>query len=167
MRFGKPPPQPPIGWASDAQPWVSDNGTPNGPASIARGALPQQSTQQLVGSLTGQLPGPGMGGLSGGSPVTDNFRFLAINSISVTVGTTSILFLPQPVSKRNFLGFRNASSTQTLYVDFGQAATTTSWLQLTPGALFIMDNSVSQDDLWVVSDAAAATFIYAYSNYSG
>jgi hypothetical protein len=71
------------------------------------------------------------------------------------------------VGKRNFLGFRNPSTTATIYVDFANQASTNSWLALGPGALVLFDNVVSQDDLYVIASAASTPFAYAYSTYPG
>jgi hypothetical protein len=99
--------------------------------------------------------------------VRDTFKFASITSISTTVGTTSIKFLDAPIGKRNFLGFRNPSTTATLYIDFNSAASSNSWLALTPGTIVLFDNAVPQDDLYVISSAAATPFAYAYSTYPG
>lgn len=99
--------------------------------------------------------------------VRDTFKFANITTVSLTIGTTSYKFLDQPVGKRNFLGFRNPSTTATIYIDFANQATSNSWLALGPGALVLFDNVVSQDDLYVVASAASTPFAYAYSTYPG
>jgi len=99
--------------------------------------------------------------------VRDTFKFANITTVSLTIGTNSFKFLDQPVGKRNFLGFRNPSTTATIYVDFANQASTNSWLALGPGALVLFDNVVSQDDLYVIASAAATPFAYAYSTYPG
>ena len=99
--------------------------------------------------------------------VRDTFKFANITTVSLTIGTTSYKFLDQPVGKRNFLGFRNPSTTATIYIDFANQATPNSWLALGPGALVLFDNVVSQDDLYVVASAASTPFAYAYSTYPG
>jgi len=99
--------------------------------------------------------------------VRDTFKFANITTVSLTIGTTSYKFLDQPVGKRNFLGFRNPSTTATIYIDFANQATANSWLALGPGALVLFDNVVSQDDLYVVASAASTPFAYIYSTYPG
>jgi len=99
--------------------------------------------------------------------VRDTFKFANITTVSLTIGTTSFKFLDQPVGKRNFLGFRNPSTTATIYIDFANQATANSWLALGPGGLVLFDNVVSQDDLYVVASAASTPFAYAYSTYPG
>jgi hypothetical protein len=88
-------------------------------------------------------------------------------TVSITVGTTSVKFLDAPIGKRNMLGFRNASATQVLYIDFNSQATTGSWLAIQPGILVLFDSVVPQDDLYVIADAAGATLAYAYSTFPG
>jgi hypothetical protein len=85
----------------------------------------------------------------------------------LTVGTTSLKFLDAPIGKRNFLGFRNPSTSASLYIDFNSQASTNSWLLLSPGAIVVFDQVVSQDDLYVIASAAATPFAYAYSTYPG
>jgi calcineurin-like phosphoesterase len=99
--------------------------------------------------------------------VREAYRFANVVSISATIGTTSIKFLDAPIGRRNFLGFRNASATQTLFIDFNADATTDSWLQLTAGTIILFDTVVPQDDLYCISSASGGTLAYAYSTYPG
>lgn len=95
------------------------------------------------------------------------YRYASVVTVSLNVSTTSIKFLDAPIGKRNFLGFRNASATQTLYIDFNATATTGAWLALTAGTLVLFDTVVPQDDLYVVSSAAGGVLAYAYSTFPG
>ena len=98
----------------------------------------------------------------------ETYRYASLQDVSFTVGTTSIKFLDQPIGKRNMLGFRNASTgAQNLYIGFGAQATTNNWLKITPGQLILFDAVVPQDDLYLISDTAGATFSYAYSTFGG
>jgi len=100
--------------------------------------------------------------------IRENYRYASVVTVSLGVGTTSIKFLDAPIGKRNFLGFRNASSgTQTLYIEFNATATTGAWLALTAGTIVLFDTVVPQDDLYVVASAASATLAYAYSTFPG
>jgi len=99
--------------------------------------------------------------------VRDSFKYASITTVSLTVGTTSFKFLDAPIGKRNFLGFRNPSTTANIYVDFANQASSNSWLALTPGAIVQFDQVVSQDDLYVIASAASTPFAYAYSTYPG
>jgi hypothetical protein len=99
--------------------------------------------------------------------VRDSFKYASLTTVSLTIGTTSTRFLDAPIGKRNFLGFRNPSTTASIYIDFNSQATTNSWLVLTPGAIVLFDTVVSQDDLYVIATAAATPFAYAYSTYPG
>jgi hypothetical protein len=96
------------------------------------------------------------------------YRYASVTSLSQVIGTTSIKFLDQPIGKRNFLGFRNAStSNQIIYIDFSSQATVNSWLQLTPGTTILFDTVVPQDDLYAIADAAGGQLAYAYSTFGG
>lgn len=154
----------PVDWLSNLEAWAQPQYIPPSPHNIAqtpglRGA-PNPTPEQRASTSLFQ---------TGGSvqDVRDTFKFASVNSISTTVGTTSIKFLDAPIGKRNFLGFRNPSTTATLYIDFNSAASTGSWLALAPGTIVLFDNAVPQDDLYVISSAAATPFSYAYSTYPG
>jgi hypothetical protein len=95
------------------------------------------------------------------------YRYASLQDIAFSVGTTSIKFLDAPIGKRNALGFRNASSTQNLYIGFGAQASTSGFLKLVPGQIVFFDAVVPQDDLYVISDAAGGTLCYAYSTFGG
>lgn len=139
----------------DWLPWSNPNFIPGAPHN-----LPSRPDAAVAASTSAGVPGDVFN-------VRENYRYASLITVSLTVGTTSIKFLDQPIGKRNFLGFRNASTTQILYVEFNGQATTGSWLQLQPGAIVVFDSVVPQDDLYVISDTAAATFAYAYSTFPG
>jgi hypothetical protein len=159
----------PVQWISNREGWASPQYIPptphnlsqvpvtrNLPQSIADVPTPEQRASTTQSSAKGLV-----------QDVRDSFKFASILSISLTIGTTSVKFLDAPIGKRNFLGFRNPSTTANIYVDFGSQASTNSWLKLGPGALVLFDNVVSQDDLYVISDTASTPFAYAYSTYPG
>jgi hypothetical protein len=100
--------------------------------------------------------------------IRENYRYASLITVSLTVGTTSIKFLDQPIGKRNMLGFRNASTGgQTIYIEFNGTATTGAWLALTAGTIVLFDTVVPQDDLYVISSGAGGTLAYAYSTFPG
>jgi hypothetical protein len=159
----------PVQWLSNLEPWASPQYIPptphnlsqvpvtrNLPLSIADVPTPQQRASTTPTSAKGLV-----------QDVRDSFKYASILSISLTIGTTSVKFLDAPIGKRNFLGFRNPSTTANIYVDFASQASTSSWLKLGPGALVLFDNVISQDDLYVISDTASTPFAYAYSTYPG
>jgi len=154
----------PVRWMSDREAWANPQYIPPSPHNIAqtpgsRGA-PTPSPEQRSSTALYQT-----GGVV--QDVRDTFKFASITSISTVIGTTSIKFLDAPIGKRNFLGFRNPSTTATLYIDFNSAASSGSWLALAPGTIVLFDNAVPQDDLYVISSAASTPFAYAYSTYPG
>lgn len=140
---------------SDWLPWSNPNFIPGAPHN-----LPSRPDAAVAASTSAGVPGDTFN-------IRENYRYASLITVSLTVGTTSLKFLDQPIGKRNFLGFRNASGTQNLYIEFNGTATTGSWLQLTPGAIVVFDSVVPQDDLYVVADAAGVTFAYAYSTFPG
>jgi hypothetical protein len=76
--------------------------------------------------------------------------------------------LDAPIGRRNFLGFRNASSGgQLLYIEFNAQANAGAWLTLNPGVILLFDTVVPQDDLYVISNGAGALLSYAYSTFPG
>lgn len=139
----------------DWLPWSNPNYLPGAPHN-----LPARPDPAVASSTAQPIAGDTFN-------VRENYRYASLITVSLTVGTTSIKFLDQPIGKRNFLGFRNASSTQNLYIEFNGTATTGSWLALAPGALVVFDTVVPQDDLYVIADGAGTTFAYAYSTFPG
>jgi len=140
---------------SDLLPWSSPTYIPNAPHNLPK--REQQTTSERSGvSFSGESVS-----------VRNNYQYASLVTASITVGTTSIKFLDQPIGKRNLLSFRNASATQTLYIDFNSQATTGSWLALSAGALILFDAVVPQDDLYVISSASGGQLAYAYSTYPG
>jgi hypothetical protein len=119
-------------------------------------ATPEQRASTTPSAATGLV-----------QDVRDSFKYAQITTVSLTIGTTSFKFLDAPIGKRNFLGFRNPSTTANIYIDFANQASSNSWLKLGPGALVLFDNVVSQDDLYVISDTASTPFAYAFSTYPG
>ena len=103
----------------------------------------------------------------GAVDIRENYRYASVVTVSLNVDTASIKFLDAPIGKRNFLGFRNASATQTLYIDFNAQATTGAWLALTAGTIVLFDTVVPQGDLYVISSAAGGVLAYAYSTFPG
>ena len=149
---------PPVGWLNQREAW-------NSPQTI--GPTPHNLPVRHDPAVTGSTV-QNANVFPDTVSVRENYRYASIVDISINVDTTSFKFLDQPIGKRNFLGFRNASSgTQNLYIGFGGPASTNSWLRVTPGTVVLFDTVVPQDDLYVLSDGASATFSYVYSTFPG
>jgi len=146
---------PPVTYLNQRKPWGVPQYVPPSPHNLP--VRPEPG----AGANTTQTLG------QDGVNVREVYRYASVVSISVNVDTTSFKFLDAPIGKRNFLGFRNASATQTLYIDFNSNATTGSWLALTAGTIVLFDVVVPQDDLYVISSAAGGTLAYAYSTFPG
>lgn len=147
---------PPVRYLFDRQPWGVPQFIPPSPHN-----LPVRPEPSAAPNTTQALA-------SGNTVDTrEIYRYASIVTVSLTVGTTSIKFLDAPIGKRNFLGFRNASATQVIYIEFNAVATTSTWLAIQPGVLVLFDTVVPQDDLYVVADAAGGTLAYAYSTFPG
>jgi hypothetical protein len=166
---------PPVRWLSDREAWASPQYIPPTPHNLSQVPLtrnlpkpisdvppqfklatPEQRASTTPSSTVGLV-----------QDVRDSFKYASITTVTLTIGTTSLKFLDAPIGKRNFLGFRNPSTSASLYIDFNSQASTNSWLILTPGAIVLFDQVVSQDDLYVIASAAATPFAYAYSTYPG
>jgi hypothetical protein len=146
----------PVQWLNNREPWDAPQYIPGQPHN-----LPSRPDPAVAASTVQGIPADGLN-------VREPYRYASYNSLSLVVGTTSIKFLDAPIGKRNFLGFRNASTAgQVLYVDFNSNATTGSWLALNPGTLVVFDTVVSQDDLYVISSAAGGVLAYVYSTFPG
>jgi hypothetical protein len=165
----------PVQWNSNLEPWASPQYIPPTPHNLSQVpvtrnlprpisdvppqfklATPEQRASTTPSAATGLV-----------QDVRDSFKYAQITTVSLTIGTSSFKFLDAPIGKRNFLGFRNPSTTANIYIDFANQASSNSWLKLGPGALVLFDNVVSQDDLYVISDTASTPFAYAYSTYPG
>ena len=146
---------PPVEYLNQREPWQWPGYVPPSPHNLPVREVPGQTTTNVD--------------FSGETLNTRNvYAYASVVTVSLTVGTTSIKFLDAPIGKRNFLGFRNASTGgQILYIDFNSQATTSAWLALTPGTLVLFDTVVPQDDLYVISDLAGAVLAYAYSTFPG
>lgn len=147
----------PLNQPSDLEPWSSPSYIPGAPHNLPKRAEPG-STASAAGLL---MPGET-------ANVREQYRYASLITAQLTVGTTSIKFLDQPIGKRNMLGFRNASTGgQVLYVEFNAQATTGTWLAIQPGSIILFDTVVPQDDLYVIADVAGASLAYAYSTFPG
>jgi hypothetical protein len=166
----------PVQWLGDREPWASPQYVPPSPHNLSKVPLSRSLLPAPIADVPPQfkLATPAQRASTTPSAATglvqdvrDSFKYASITTVSLTIGTTSFKFLDAPIGKRNFLGFRNPSTTANIYVDFASQASVNSWLKLGPGALVLFDNVVSQDDLYVISDTASTPFSYAYSTYPG
>lgn len=145
---------PPVQWLSPLEPFSQPQFLPGSPHNLPKRPDP------AVGHSTSQ---PFAGDVVA---TREPYRYASFVSLNVVIGTSNIKFLDQPIGKRNFLGFRNASI-QNIYIDFGAQANQNSWLALVPGQIVIFDTVVPQDDLYCVSDGIGATLSYVYSTFPG
>ncbi len=144
---------------SDFLPWSNPNYLPGAPHNLP--ARPDPAVAGTAGAAGLVVPGDVVN-------IRENYRYASLIGVSLTVGTTSVKFLDQPIGKRNMLGFRNAStSSQDLFIEFNANATTNSWLKLTAGTIVLFDTVVPQDDLYVISSASGGTLAYVFSTFSG
>jgi hypothetical protein len=144
---------------SDWLPWSNPNFIPGAPHNLP--SRPDPAVASSSGAAGLLVPGDTVN-------IRENYRYASLITVSLTVGTTSIKFLDQPIGKRNMLGFRNASTGgQTIYIEFNGTATTGAWLALTAGTIVLFDTVVPQDDLYVISSGAGGTLAYAYSTFPG
>ena len=141
---------------SDLLPWSSPTYIPGAPHNLPK-RTDTTSSERSGSFIAGDV-----------ANIRENYRYASLVTASLTVGTTSVKFLDQPIGKRNLLSFRNASTTsQILYIDFNSQATIGSWLALAAGAIILFDSVVPQDDLYVISSAAGGQLAYAYSTFPG
>ena len=144
--------QPLVTWASAREAWNEPSNIPGSPHNLPSRPDVTNPATPITDALT----------------TRDPYRYASFTDISLTVGTASYKFLDAPIGKRDFLGFRNASTAaQIIYVGFGGAASANSFLALTAGQMIVLDTVVPQDDLWVVSSAAGGILSYVYSTFAG
>jgi hypothetical protein len=148
---------PQVNWLSPLEAWSSPTFISGAPHNLPKEAAIAAAQQTAQFSFDGQTIN-----------ARETYRYASLQDVAITVGTTSIKFLDQPIGKRNMLGFRNASTAaQNIYIGFGAQATTSNWMKITPGQIVLFDTVVPQDDLYVIADAASATFAYVYSTFGG
>ena len=144
-------------WLSPLEAWSSPTFLSGAPHNLPKEANIAAAQQTAQFSFDGQTIN-----------TRETYHYASLQDVALTVGTTSIKFLDQPIGKRNMLGFRNASTgTQNLYIGFGAQATTSNWMKLAPGSIVLFDTVVPQDDLYVISDASGGILTYAYSTFGG
>lgn len=109
-------------------------------------------------------PPPGSPG--GAVEIFDPHHYATCNGdLVLAVGVLNIVALTQPDGRRNLLMIRNSSTgVQNLFVSFGNTASVNSTVRLTPNTMILFDVAVPQDDVNIVSDAAAAQVSISYSN---
>lgn len=100
--------------------------------------------------------------------VFDEHRYATIGgSVEFPVGNASQLVLPQAAgSLRNFLGFRNNSAND-IFVEFGNNASTASWLRIVQNQIVLFDTVVQQDDVYAVCPSGNGLLVIAFSTYPG
>lgn len=69
-------------------------------------------------------------------------------------------------NRRNILGFRNLSTTETVYIGFGRLSSSSSWLAIPAGEAVLFDTVVPQDDIYASASAGGVTLAYAYSTFA-
>lgn len=147
---------PPIQYLNDREPWGVPQYIPPSPHNLPTrpepGAAPNTTQSLFVDGIN----------------VRETYRYVSVVSVSVNVpALSSIKFLDAPIGKRNFLGFRNASVTANIFIDFNADANINSWLRIVPGSIILFDVCVPQDDLYALADAAGGLLAYAYSTFPG
>lgn len=149
---------PQVEWLSPLEAWNSPTFMPGAPHNLPTGNNIAQATNTAQYSFQ-----------DGGATINarEPYRYASLQDIALSVGTASVKFLDAPIGKRNALGFRNASSTQNVFIGFGAQASTNGFMKLVPGQIVFFDAVVPQDDLYAIADASGATLCYAYSTFGG
>lgn len=147
---------PPVNWLNRRVPWQAPQYIPNYPHN-----LPAKADAAVA--TTTNFPG-----YASAVSITDPYRFASFVDLTITTTTISVKFLDQPIGKRNTLGFRNASTGgQVIFIGFNAAATTSSFLSISPGVIVLFDTVVPQDDIYVISNVTGGVLSYIYSTYPG
>lgn len=168
----RPPPMPPVGLLSELAPVDHPQYRPSSPHRLPpMGERPPKRTLDTMLQSPGGF-GPNVAAQPPADAVpTTTFeahRYANITEGNVGVALVSAQVITESSSKRNFLGFRNASPLggANVYISFGRGASTSSWLVLIPQQVILFDVVVPQDDIYAVADAAGGLLSYAFSTYS-
>lgn len=95
---------------------------------------------------------------------SDPHHYATVNGdLILPIGTADVLALQAPDDFRNFLCIRNSGAT-TLFVSFGNQATTNSTIRIASNVMILFDEVVPQGDVHVISDAAGGQVSIAFAN---
>ena len=139
------------------RPW-DGSGMPTGPRT--------GNVREVAGFDSLSRPSTPVG--SSSREVYEMHRYAKLNgtltlAISSTVSTPVIA---APTTYRNMLMLRNTDATDTIYVNFGNAASATSILTLAPGIQVLFDTVVPQDDIFAFASANSPVLAVAFSTIS-
>lgn len=128
-------------------------------------AVPQGPNRARTGRVRSLVDGDGNPLV----PIFEESRFALLNGstpLAVPNGS-SILVFGNPNTVRNMLGFRNASATANIYLEFGGTASLKSWIRLVPTQIMLLDTTIPQDEVFAFADADAALLIGVQSSTPG
>lgn len=80
---------------------------------------------------------------------------------------SSLSILPTPTMLRNMIGFRNDSATANIYIEFGNVASTGSWIKLAAGQIMLLDTRIPQDEVYAYADDVDAFIVIVQSSTPG
>lgn len=152
---------------------------PQGRDLPARRGYAGQSNVGLIGDDGTLLPAIGPGAVPSAGPFTlpvggdiqiyDPHHYARLIEGNFTPTVLSQKVLDAPANKRNYLYFRNGSTTANIRISFGRDASSFSPMLIAPGIQILLDVVVPQDDIYCQLDVADATasLLYAYSTIAG
>jgi hypothetical protein len=123
--------------------------------------------RQFVGVSPSAMPSSGPAAPMPLAPVqtqiTDPYHYAKPIEGTAAVDALSVLVLPEPATKRNYLMIRNSSTAaQVLFVAFGSDANTNSTLRLAQDEIAFLD-PCPQSDMYCVCSAAGGQVSYSVS----
>ncbi|MBK9497446.1 MAG: hypothetical protein IPO08_23570 [Xanthomonadales bacterium] len=145
---------PPIGLLSNREPWEDQQRIPGSPHN-----LPPVGARPVPAAYMGGVPD------SGRTPIFDAHHYAQVNDNSTALPELeSSMILQQPISRRNYLMLRNASTISNIYISFASDASANSTMKLSPGTIILFDVVVPQDDMYAFADSNDGQLSFAYSN---
>ncbi len=144
-------------------------GSPIGLAGIEPPGNPQNIPQGPTRIRNGRFQPLSSPGLAASAPIFDESDYVKLNGSQIWAvpNGSSISVLPTPTGLRNFIGFRNASATANVYIEFGNVASLNSWIKLTAGQIMLLDTRIPQDEVFAYGDAASAFLVVVNSIMPG
>lgn len=100
-------------------------------------------------------------------PIRDELKYSNFSNVPLNIGTASVRVLLKPPtgSRRVYLMIVNTSAAGNFFVSFGQDATLLNGVPILPNfGAYEFNNTIPQDDIYIIASGAAVTGVIVYSN---
>lgn len=153
---------PPVRLQSDLEAVDAPQYIPGSPHNLPA-TRDRPARRTFVGSFDAPTSGPFVAPVP--TNIFDPHHYAKIIEGNGTIAISNVAQLIISINNtlRNFMMIRNSDAAAILFVSFGTPASAGSPLALTAGQIVLFDVVVPQDDVYVSSATAGATFSFSYS----